>query len=122
MTVDVYIGELSTGADPLDWGGDWNGNAPVRKSPFFPPSAPFYKLKEMISSGKFPGKQVDWGGWAARVSKQDILDFVAEAYRGNTYYTDPNAMPHLYQDMQTLMSYIHALPDDRSYALAATEL
>ena len=27
---DVYIGRLGEGPDPLDWGGDWNGNAPGR--------------------------------------------------------------------------------------------
>jgi hypothetical protein len=37
MRLDVYIGELSSAADPLDWGGDWNGNVPDAKSPMFPP-------------------------------------------------------------------------------------
>ncbi len=31
MWLDVYIGELSSAADPLDWGGDWNGNVPTLK-------------------------------------------------------------------------------------------
>jgi hypothetical protein len=29
---------LGEGPDPLDWGGDWNGNAPGRVGPFFPAS------------------------------------------------------------------------------------
>jgi hypothetical protein len=35
---DVYIGQLGEGSDPLDWGGDWNGNVPARLGPFFPPN------------------------------------------------------------------------------------
>jgi hypothetical protein len=89
---DVFIGELSSGADPLDWGGDWNGNVPDAKSPMFPPHGggslqeyPFSQLIDRISSGRFQGKQVDWGGWAAKVTKQEILDFIAEVYRGNEW-------------------------------------
>jgi hypothetical protein len=37
--LDVYIGRLSDGADPLDWGGDPSiGNTPKSISPAFPPN------------------------------------------------------------------------------------
>jgi len=78
MWLDVYIGELSSGADPLDWGGDWNGNVPDAKSPMFPPHGggslqeyPFPQLIDRISSGRFQGKQVDWvGGWQKSRSRK----------------------------------------------------
>ena len=126
---DVYIGELSTGSDPLDWGGDWNGNVPDAKSPMFPPHGigslsedPFSQLIDRISSGKFQGKQVDWGGWAAKVTKEEILDFIAEVYQGDEWYIDPEVMPHLYQNMQTLMDNVRSLPEGGAFALVATEL
>lgn len=122
---DVYIGELSSTADPLDWGGDWNGNVPKLLSPYFPPhggGVPFFRLIEKISNGEFTGKQVDWGGWAAKVSKKDILDFITEVYRDNKWYSDPKLMPHLYAEMQTLIAYVHSLPEDGFFALVAEEL
>src|ERR1035437_2205434 len=126
---DVFIGELSDGADPLDWGGNWNGNVPQAVSTTFPPHGggmlgglPFSQLQDRISSGKFQGKQVDWGGWAAKVTRQEILDFIAEVYLGDEWYTDPKLMPHLYQNMQTLIAYVRGLPEDRAFALVATEL
>jgi hypothetical protein len=126
---DVYIGELSSASDPLDWGGGWNGNVPNATSPMFPPHGigslpeyPFSQLIDRISSGKFQGKQVDWGGWAAKVTRREILDFIADVYGGDEWYTDPTVMPHLYERMQTLMEYVGSLPEDGTFALVATEL
>jgi hypothetical protein len=53
-------------------------------------------LIKKISSGEFAGKQFDWGGWAAKVSKQEILDFITEIYG------DPKAMPHLMKKCKAL--------------------
>jgi hypothetical protein len=125
---DVYIGKLAEGPNPLDWGGDWNGNLPSVTSPYFPPHGagsqaehPFFQLTSRITDGRFPGDQVDFGGWAAKVSKTEILDFIAEVYRGDDWYTDRKSMPHLYDQFQKLLSYVRALPDDGLYALVASE-
>ena len=123
---DVYIGKLAEGPDPLDWGGDWNGNVPTRESPFFPPGtgseAPFFQLISRITDGRLPGKQVDWGGWVAKASKAEILNFISEVYRDDGWYTDRTAMPHLYGRFQELLSYVRGLPDGEFYALVASEL
>jgi len=84
--------------------------------------SPFRRLIKKISDGDFPGKQVDWGGWAAKVSKRDILEFIDETYRGDRTYCDPKRMPHLYERMQSLLAYVHSLPDDGFFALVASEL
>jgi hypothetical protein len=123
--LDVFVGELSEGDDPLDWGGDVNGNLPKVRGPYFPPQgsgAPFSRLRRKIASGEFPGKQVDWGAWAAKVSKEQILDFIDEVYRGDNWYVDPTIMAHLFTKMEELMAYVRSLPDGRSYALVACEL
>jgi hypothetical protein len=112
MFTDVYIGRLSDGPDPLDWGGEFRiGNAPGRISPFFPPTGSFWSLKKKIEKGDLPGKQVDWGAWAANVSKTDILDFIAQHYGGRPVDTD----------VAELIAFVEALPDVRD-ALVASEL
>jgi len=111
---DVYVGEPSGGDDPLDWGGDPSvGNTPNAISPLFPPSGAyggaFWVLIDKIRRGEFTGKKVDWGAWAAQVSKQQIRDFIEEPYRGNDWYTDPTLMPHLYQKKQALSAFVESL-------------
>jgi hypothetical protein len=126
--LDVYVGSLSDGNDPLDWGGDPQyGNTALRISPFFPPhgnvlDTPHNRLIDQIKQGTYSGKQVDWGAWAARVSKQQILDFIEETYLGDDRYIDSTRMPHLYAWMQELMDCIKSLPNDGYFALVATEL
>src|SRR5258707_11851642 len=104
--LDVYVGELSDGDNPLDWGGDPQyGNTAPKISPFFPPhgnviDTPHYRLIDKINRRKYSGKQVDWGAWAAQVSQQQILDFIEETSRGDDWYTDATHMPYLYARMQ----------------------
>jgi hypothetical protein len=40
------------------------------------------------------------------LSKQQILDFIEETYRGNDWYIDATLMPHLYAQMQALLAAI----------------
>jgi hypothetical protein len=122
---DVSIGKLSDAADPFDWGGDWNGNTPTEGSPFFPPTGnplPFDRLLDKIWKGEFPGRQVDWGAWAAKVTKRQILAFIPECYGDTNRGGNPKVMEHLYGAFEELMAYVRALPDDGSYALVAEEL
>jgi hypothetical protein len=121
---DVYVGGLSQGPDPLDWGGPFGiGNTPARLSPFFPPAIgrPFSALIAKIKSQELEGKQIDWGAWAALVSRQQILDFIDEQYRGDRTYSDPAYAPHLYPALGQLRALVAALPDER-FALVALEL
>jgi hypothetical protein len=121
---DVYVGQLSAGPDPLDWGGPFGiGNTPPRLTPLFPPGSgrPFSTLVSKIKEDELPGKQIDWGAWAAIVSRQQILDFVDEVYRGDRTYSDPTHSPHLYPALGQLKQLIAAL-DDGPFALVALEL
>ena len=123
---DVYVGAPSDGDDPLDWGGDPSvGNSPTAISPCFPPSGghgeAFWLLKGKIDRGEFSGKQVDWGAWAALVSKQQIREFIEETYRGQSWYTNSSPMPHLYKRKQELAAIVQALPEDGQFVLVASE-
>ncbi len=121
---DVWIGELANGDDPLDWGGDWNGNTP-RKAlrPRFPPCGgtyePFRTVVNRIENNILKGKQVDWGAWAAVVTKQEIVALI-----DGLYGTDPaySSLEHLCEKLATVRAAVQALPDDGRYALVADEL
>lgn len=61
----------------------------------------------------------------AKASKAEIVNFIAEVYRDDAWYTDRTAMPHLYDRydrFQELLSYVRGLPDGEFYALVASEL
>lgn len=120
MFLDVYIGDLD---DPdFSWDdGDWNGNCPKRKSPFFPPQAPFSNLIDMIKQGRFEGKQVDWGGWVAKVKKEQILKFIEEYYPDD-WYNRNFYLPHILDQMKELKRFVEKLDPDKQYALVASEL
>ena len=69
MMRDAYIGYVDHDQDFKWEGGNWNGNIPKRQSPFFPGGG-FRMIKERIASGKYEGKQTDWGAWVAIVNKK----------------------------------------------------
>ncbi len=121
---DAYIGDL----DDFDWecADGNNTNTPARLSPYFPPvggyhDEPFWRIRELIESGKLTGKQTDWGAWTAKANKEQILAFIEDCYRGHSWYTNPNKMPHLYKQFEELMVFAKCLYDGKLYALVATE-
>ncbi len=119
---DVHIGLLD---DPkFSWeGGNWEDNTPSAISPLFPTAfGAFGELIDRIESGVYEGKQTDWGAWVAKVSKQQILDFIEDSYAEDRNYTDPTYMPHLYEKMQELLRHVESLDDQKVYALVASEL
>ena len=118
--LDVYIGNLD---DPsFDWGnGNWQGNVPRRKSPFFPPPAPFQLIIQNVERGLLDGRQTDWGGWTARVTGKYLKDFVHTYYSGERGRYD-KCIVHLAQQLAELRAFSDTLLDDKLYALVATEL
>lgn len=123
MYLDVYIGDLD---DPsFSWdGGNWEGNAPHRESPFFPSGREaFWRLMRKIDSGELPGKQVDWGAWVARVTRREIEAFIKECYGAARLYQERGeVLGHLYDQLQELRRYVASLEDGKEYALVASEL
>lgn len=125
--LDVYVAELADGSDPLDWpGSTWSGNSAKGITECFPPASgygqPFFRLRENIERGEYKGKQIDWGAWAAILTKQQILTFIDDNYRGNEWYTNPTKAPDLYEKLQAIVECVRSLPDGKSYALIAEEL
>jgi hypothetical protein len=120
--LDVYIGDLSDPSFRWD-GGDWNGNVPTRLSPFFPDGSKIQKeVIERIDAGVYDGKQTDWGGHVARVTKQQIRDLIQDHYGKNEWYKDPSPMPHMLEALNEVRKFVESLDDNNLYALVTTEL
>ena len=122
---DVYIGSLE---DPgFSWeGGNWEGNCPHRLSPFFPPVGPAYGafsvVIERIRQGVYDGKQVDWGGFVARVTRFEIEKLIEELYTNQQIYGPDSTLPHLKKQLEELKAYVRRLSTTAKYALVASEL
>jgi hypothetical protein len=120
----VYIGELGPKGG-LDWGGDPHiANAPKCMSPSFPPTSdrpsPHNLLKDRISQGAMPGLQADWGAWATRTDKRQILAYCygAQVIAG----AERLSFAHLDDQLRDLLRFVEALEEGRLYALVASEL
>ena len=122
---DVYIGLLD---DPnFSWdGGNWEGNCPRCLSPFFPPVGPAYGawsvVIQRIEQGIYDGKQVDWGGFVARVTRFEIEKLIIELYENQSDYGPDSQLPHLKKQLEELKEYVRALSTTEKYALVASEL
>ena len=117
MTIcDVYVGDLK---DPkFRWkDGDWSGNVPARLSPEFPPLHPHYNapFHAWVKANGVACEQTDFGGWVARVTKSQILEFITEAYRGN------EELPWVANRLPELRRFVETLRENREYGLVATE-
>ena len=117
MTVCVvYVGDLE---DPkFLWdGGDWNGNVPARLSPEFPPMSGHYNevFHSWVKAKGLTCEKTDFSGWVARVTKEQIFEFVAEAYRGS------EKLPWVADRLSELKCFVETLFTDHEYGLVATE-
>ena len=124
MTIhNVYVGDL---ADPkFHWdGGDWNGNVPRPLGPSFPGAGfrDYCRVMDIVRSGRFEGRQTDFGGWVARVTRHQLLDLLEEWYGRDPWYTDPAKMPHQYEQLQKVRAFILSLDPNATYGLVAWEL
>ena len=120
MYLDVYVGFF-------DGSFDENGysnicNAPKRQSPFFPTgSVAFRELNKRISEGVYEGRRIDWGAWFAKVSKQQIKDFMSDMYDDGSCL-DRDYSDHIKKNYLELIAFVDELDDDGEYALTASEL
>ncbi len=79
----------------------------------------FFELKDRINKGHYTSKAIDWGTWAARVSKAQIVEFMQSMYgkdvmEENSEHTDSARMTEL-------IVLVKNLDDRQTYALVARE-
>ena len=91
------------------YGGDYSGNIPNRgKAPFLPEAHKLLEaLWKMKDNGEYEARQLDWGAWGAKMTKQELSDFV-EAFYGKD--KEPE-----------VREYIQGLEQDKAYVLVAFE-
>jgi len=121
MFMDVYVGFFD---DTFDWGG-WSsvGNAPTRRSPFFPDGRKANdELQDRIKAGVYEGRQVDWGAWVAKVNRQQILDFIKSVYSEAEVAGWAKSSPHWKVRHDELVAFVETLDPNANYALTASEL
>lgn len=116
MTIcEVYVGNLKdTG---FKWeGGNWNGNIPARLSPIFPPLTGNYNrtYASWLSSVGVESRQTDFGGHVAKVTRSQILDFIASSYANE-------CAPEERERVNDVTQFVNTLLEDQFYALVATE-
>ena len=107
----TYIGDLD--CPGFEWeGGDWNGNIPGRVGPLFPPAVGHYhqKFHAWVNESGVVCKQTDFGGWVARVTRQQLLDFISYCYG-----------PSKTDAIERLIDFIGSLDDSKEYGLVAEE-
>lgn len=115
---DVYVGYND---DSFKWeGGNWSGNYPRNGSPRLPLPAPFYELIEKIETGKYEGKQLDWGAYGAKASKEQIVDFIKEYYNDD-WLQRHVTLPHIIEQLDRVYDFVLELDSDKTYVLVALE-
>jgi len=67
-------------SDTFAWTEDnWNENVETLFE--FPPigSSGFFAVMNGVTSGKYEGRQLDWGAWLAIVSKEQVTELIRDA-------------------------------------------
>ena len=107
---DVYIGNAS--GNFLWEGGDWNGNFPatVADLPKGGQNSEFSAILKLVDSGKFEGKQTDWGTWVVKVTKNDLAQLVKKWYRAKDRA----------DDLRRAQAIVARLSDGTEYLLQET--
>ena len=115
---DVFVAHDD---DTFKWeNGNWNGNTPRNRGPWFPEKAPFWPLIEKIEAGKYEGKQLDWGAYGAKVTKDQVVEFIQEQY-GDGWMLGHLDSPHLLKQLEEVYDYVLALDPEGAYVLVALE-
>lgn len=122
----LYIGRMD---DPdFRWeGGSWDGDVPRPITTYFPvrvfPSEKgsngFGYLVRCIQTGRFEGKQTDWGGFVVPASKEVITAFIDEMYPGDGGSV---LLPWQLDELQQVRAELDDLDDDGQLAIVGAEL
>jgi hypothetical protein len=105
----TYIGDLDH--PEFKWeGGDWSGNIPPRLGPVFPPGPKHFHatFDAWVGQTGVINKQTDFDGWVARVTKPQLLEFIAFCYG-----------EEVTEAVQTLIAFVNKLDETKEYGLVS---
>ncbi|MEO6436485.1 MAG: hypothetical protein ABIP55_12100 [Tepidisphaeraceae bacterium] len=72
--------------------------------------------------GQLDGKQVDWDGWVARVSKAQLLQIIDDFYGTESDVHQGESEETHVRTLRHLLDFVRGLSDTDPYALVACEL
>ena len=102
--IDAHIGDFDSPGFSFYNGG----SIPKRQSPFLPRAREILDaILEMKRNGEYEARQLDWGSWGAKMTKQQLSDFIDSFYGKNK---DPD-----------VRKYVKELDTDKYYVLVAYE-
>lgn len=112
----VYVGDAQDPQFSLDE-GDWENNRPAQLSPDFPSMDTGYNqfFHTWTQSKGLVVKQTDYGAWVALATKEQVLQFIADAYNGK------EDLPWVAPALPKVKRFARGLESVRQYALVATE-
>jgi hypothetical protein len=121
--VTTYVGRMDDAQ--FNWhralhSSDSNIPRPITRD--FPPGDVADELCRRIRDGEYEGKQTDWGAWVARVSRQQILEFLEHCYGGSPTYSEKSSLPWLRSWYRELREEVEALDADSEYAFVCAEM
>lgn len=129
MTIcTVYVGDLESPG--FKWeGGDWEGNVPYALSKEFPSTRRHYngEYRDWVKEKGIECCQTDFGGWVARVTKEEIEDYLHYCYADDPHYADPKKAitwqrtDCLRGELGEILVFVETLDEKKTYALVATE-
>ena len=84
----------------------------VELGPLFPPAVGHYhqKFHAWVSESGVVCRQTDFSGWVARVTREQLLDFISYCYG-----------PGKTDAIEQLIEFIESLDDSKEYGLVAEE-
>ena len=131
MYLDVFIGEIDVPGfswEKSDADGEYGAVEPRLVSDGFPESHDdFLELRDRMEDGRYVTKPIDWGTWAAKVSKQEIIEFLRNQYgddimeEESAYIKSQDYCKVDVKTMKGLITLVRQLDDNETYALVARE-
>ena len=131
MYLDVFIGEIDVPGfswEKSDADGEYGAVEPRSVSDSFPESYDdFSELRDRMEDGRYVTKPIDWGTWAAKVSKQEIIEFLKDQYgddimeEESAYIKSRSEYKVYVEKTKGLIALVTQFDDNKTYALVARE-
>jgi hypothetical protein len=83
----------------------------------------FSMIFDRIASGRYDGRKVDWGGFTARVSLEELERFIDEVFPADfsfgAFARYPTMYAHLDERLDELRRFVDSLAEGEYYLVAA---
>ena len=125
----VYLGDPADEEFQLD-GGNSSGNFPRQLGPAWPRNrrgehftqwGVYSIIVAEAMSGKFEGRQTDWGCWVTLRTRDELLAFLDECYGDGPIYPPDWTIRGKIKEDHEIRHFVAGLDQNRKYYLVAME-